>query len=180
MARPLITDEKDIEYAQGLLSGSKNLEDLHMAQAILLPHRQRMSFAQTANLLGVCPRSISRLRHRLQLKRKGEYAGDRRGGRQPENMSLEQEKSFLGQWRQRAASGQIVLACEMRQALAAQLGRRVCESYVYGLLARNHWRKLAPDTRHPKADAQKQEEWKKTPGKTGCPVQARANPRPPA
>jgi hypothetical protein len=31
------------------------------------------------------------------------------------------------------------------------------------MLARHGWRKVAPDTRHPKCNAQVQEEWKKIP-----------------
>ena len=34
-------------------------------------------------------------------------------------------------------------------------------SVVYRLLARHGWRKVAPDTRHPKSDPLVQEEWKK-------------------
>jgi transposase len=162
MSRPLNTDKEDIEYAQVLLAQAQSKEDLRMAQSVLLPCCQKMSFEQTARMLGVSKRSISRYRHRLQLKRRGEYKGDRRGGRRRQNMSLEEEKLFLDHWRERAASGQIVVVCEIRQALALKLGRRKCdESYVYRLLARNNWRKLAPDTRHPKADVPRQEAWKK-------------------
>jgi hypothetical protein len=32
---------------------------------------------------------------------------------------------------------------------------------VYRLLARHGWRKVAPDTRHPKSDPAEQERWKK-------------------
>ena len=169
MARPLITQEEDIKYAQVLLAQAKNMEDMGMAQSVLLPHFQKMSFAQAANMMGLSKRSVSRWRERLQRKRMGTYAGDRRGGRQRQNMSLEQEKRFLNQWREQAASGQIVVVCEIRQALARQLKRGVCESYVYRLLARNHWRKLAPDTRHPKADEHKQQEWKKNSRKIWLP-----------
>ena len=162
MSRPLITEEEDIQYAQVLLAQAKNKEEMRMAQSVLLPHCQKMTFEQTAGMLGISKRSVSRYRHRLQLKRKGGYEGDRRGGRQRQNMSLEEEKRFLEQWRERAASGQIVVVCEIRQALARKLGRRVCdESYVYRLLARSNWRMLAPDTRHAKAGVLGQEQWKK-------------------
>jgi hypothetical protein len=37
----------------------------------------------------------------------------------------------------------------------------VAASVVYRMLARHGWRKVAPDTRHPKSDPVAQEDWKK-------------------
>jgi hypothetical protein len=37
----------------------------------------------------------------------------------------------------------------------------VAASVVYRMLARHGWRKVAPDTRHPKSDPIAQEDWKK-------------------
>jgi transposase len=45
--------------------------------------------------------------------------------------------------------------------LAEKLGQPVKASVVYRLLARHGWRKVAPDTRHPKSDPEAQAEWKK-------------------
>ena len=177
MARLLVTDEKDVEYARKLLARAKSKEDIRMAQAVLLPHDQKMTFAQTADMIGVSKRSVSRYRQNLQLKREGKYAGDTRGGRRRENMPVQEEKRFLEQWKGRAASGQIVVACEIWQALEQQLGRRVSETYVYRLLARNAWRKLAPDTRHPKADVPRQQEWKKNSRKIWMPCSSRSRPK---
>ena len=57
----------------------------------------------------------------------------------------------------------------LRAALAQKLGRRVAASVVYRMLARHGWRKVAPDTRHPKSDSQVQEDWKKNGPKTWQP-----------
>ena len=46
-------------------------------------------------------------------------------------------------------------------------------SVVYRLLARHGWRKVAPDTRHPKSSPAAQQEWKKTPRGTGGPAETR-------
>ena len=58
-------------------------------------------------------------------------------------------------------------------ALAQKLGHPVAASVVYRMLARHGWRKVAPDTRHPKSDPQVQEEWKKTPRNSGSAHEAR-------
>jgi transposase len=161
MGRPLHTDPNDIAFAEALLKRATDAREIRMAQAILLPERMKTTFSQTAEMLGVSPRTVPRLRNDLRLLREGAYEGDRRGGRKRENMSLAEEAAFLEGWHSRAESGEIVVASEMRQALANRLGRPVVESYVYRMLARHTWRKVAPDTRHPKADVEKQEAWKK-------------------
>lgn len=148
-----------------------------MAQAVLMPVEFKASMKQVGLMLGVCEATVWRLRHDLRRKRLGKYQQDARGGRQRQNMSLEEEKTFLEQWQQRAKSGELVVACEMREALAKKLGRGVCESYVYRVLGRHGWRKLAPDTRHPKADAPRQEEWKKNSRKIWQPCASRSEPR---
>jgi transposase len=76
-------------------------------------------------------------------------------------MTPEEEEAFLEPWLKQAAAGAMIVVSPIRAALAQQLGRPVKSSIVYRLLARNGWRKVAPDTRHPKENADEQEAWKK-------------------
>jgi hypothetical protein len=76
-------------------------------------------------------------------------------------MSLEDEKAFLQPWLDQAASGGMVVVSPIRAALAQHLQKPVTASVVYRLLARHGWRKIAPDTRHPKSAAEVQDDWKK-------------------
>ena len=55
----------------------------------------------------------------------------------------------------------MLIVAPLRAALAQRLGHPVSHSVVYRLLARHGWRKVAPDTRHPKSDPLTQEQWKK-------------------
>jgi Winged helix-turn helix len=59
------------------------------------------------------------------------------------------------------SGGGVLIVSSIKQALEARLGRAVALSSVYNLLHRHGWRKLAPDTRHPKAEFASQEQWKK-------------------
>jgi hypothetical protein len=63
----------------------------------------------------------------------------------------------------------VLVLSPIRAALSQRLGRKVGAAFVYRLLARHGWRKLAPDTRHPKSDPQMQEDWKKNSRKTWRP-----------
>ncbi len=76
-------------------------------------------------------------------------------------MSIEEEREFLQPWVDASADGGMLVVAPLRAALAQALGRPVAHSVVYRLLARHGWRKVAPDTRHPKSDPREQEQWKK-------------------
>ena len=76
-------------------------------------------------------------------------------------MSEEEEKEFLKPWAEEARTGGVLVVSPIRAALAQQLGRPVAASVVYRFLSRHGWRKVAPDTHHPKSDPKIREEWKK-------------------
>jgi transposase len=76
-------------------------------------------------------------------------------------MTEQQEREFLQPWVELAKDGRVLVLSPLRAALAQHLGRPVAASVVYRFLARHGWRKVAPDTRHPKSDLQVQEAWKK-------------------
>jgi transposase len=76
-------------------------------------------------------------------------------------MTVEEEREFLAPWVELAKEGQVLVLSPIRAALAQKLGRAIAVSVVYRLLERHGWRKVAPDTRHPKSDLQIQEAWKK-------------------
>jgi hypothetical protein len=72
-------------------------------------------------------------------------------------MSYQEEQDFLAPWVEKAATGGIGVVSPLRAALAQKLGRKVAATVVYRMLSRHGWRKVAPDTRHPKSDPQVQE-----------------------
>ena len=75
-------------------------------------------------------------------------------------MTAEEEKAFLTPWAEQARDAGVLVVSPLRAALAENLGRRVAPSVLYRLMARHGWRKVAPDTRHPKSDPVAQAEWK--------------------
>lgn len=73
-------------------------------------------------------------------------------------MTLDEERRFLEPWAEQAKAGGILVVSAIRAALAQHLGKPVKPSVVYRLLERHGWRKVAPDTHHPKSDPKAQEE----------------------
>lgn len=85
-----------------------------------------------------------------------------KGGRKRSYLSIEQEKQFLQPFFERAAKGEIATCAEIHAAYEARIGGPVDESTIYRLLARHGWRKVIPRPKHPKAEKEKQEAFKKT------------------
>ena len=161
MARPKRIDEELVQKARSVVAQTTDLQELREAQSILLPSLHGTTLEETASLLGVSRASVHRLQTRFRQKSQGTYVCKPHGGRRRVHMSWEEEQAFLAPWAERAKEGGVLVVSVMRADLSQRLGRPVAASVLYRLLARHGWRKVAPDTRHPKADPALQEDWKK-------------------
>ena len=81
-------------------------------------------------------------------------------------MSIEEERAFLSPWEVKAAEGGVLSVPPIHAAVVQRLGHDTPLSTTYRLLARHGWRKVQPDTKHPKSDPVRQDEFKKN-----CPKQ---------
>jgi hypothetical protein len=76
-------------------------------------------------------------------------------------MTIEEERAFLAQWIEKATIAGVLTVPPIHAALVKRLGRDIPMSTTYRLLARHSWRKVQPDTKHPKSDHALQDEFKK-------------------
>jgi transposase len=155
---------KVVSQAQKAVAQATSLKELRAAQAVLLPAIMGATLTQTGALLGVGRATVARLQAEFrQAKKPTVVAGKQRnwGGRRNALLTVEEEEEFLAPWLEQARRGGVLVVSPLRAALAQRLGKRVKASVLYRLLARHGWRKVAPDTRHPKSDPQVQEGWKK-------------------
>jgi transposase len=151
-----------VEHAKGLAAQAQTADELRCAQAVLLPALLDATLEQTATALGVGRASVAR--YQAKVRRRLTHPAERQpewGGRRHAAMTLEEEREFLRPWAELSAEGGMLVVSPLRAALAQKLGRPVTHSVVYRMLARHGWRKVAPDTRHPKSDPAAQEQWKK-------------------
>ena len=162
MARPRTIDSDLVKQAQVVAAQTDDIQELRMAQAVLLPALAQMTLKAAAKVIGVGRATVARLQTRFR-RRKGsaQPIPQRWGGRRRALMRPEEEQAFLAAWKPKAEQGQLVVVTPLQMALEEKLGRRVKPSVVYRMLDRHQWRKVAPDTRHPKAQPSVQEEWKK-------------------
>jgi len=169
MTRPRRIDQQLVERAQEIAANATDVRQLRAAQAVLLPALMGATLEETATVLGVGRATVARLQARLREELRGGAPGRRWGGRRRALMTFAEEAAFLASWEEQALAGGVLVVSVIRAALAQRLGRPVVASVVYRLLERHGWRKVAPDTRHPKSDPQLQEEWKKNSPKRWAP-----------
>jgi transposase len=150
-----------LEKAKELLCKARTVQELRQAQAVVLPLEYGFSMERTSAITGVSKGWASRQRAEF-ISTKGAVRKKKlRGGRRRENMSFEEEVAFLTPFFEKASAGGILVVGEIKQELDKRLERTTALASTYNLLHRHGWRKLAPDKRHPKADTQAQEDWKK-------------------
>lgn len=85
-----------------------------------------------------------------------------KGGRRREYLTVEEEKQFLAPFFAQAERGEIATVAQIQAAFEERVGHEVDDSTIYRLLNRHGWRKLMPRPRHPQANLQAQEQFKKT------------------
>ena len=85
-----------------------------------------------------------------------------KGGRRREYLTVEEEKQFLAPFFAQAESGEIATVALIQAGFEERVGHEVDDSTIYRLLNRHGWRKLMPRPRHPQANLQAQDQFKKT------------------
>lgn len=161
MAR-VATGKELLGQAKEALANARTVEQMREAQAVILPLEHGFSMVQVAAILGISKDWACKLRRRFILSGgQPQDSKPKRGGRQRQNMTIEEEVEFLAPFFEKAARGGILVVNEVKLALDERLGRKTALASIYNLLHRHGWRKLAPDKRHPKSDPEAQEAWKK-------------------
>jgi transposase len=163
MSIPLKVDTLMLERARNAAQNATTVDELRRAQSILLPALLGATLAQSASALGVGHATVSRLRAAFQKKpdTSDKIPTFGWGGRRNAWMTLDEERAFLEPWIKRAIAGSLLVVSPLRAALAERVGQPVKASLIYRMLARHGWRKVAPDTRHPKSNPAAQADWKK-------------------
>jgi hypothetical protein len=155
---------EQIALAQDLLRAAKTADELRMAQAVWLPLVLGLTLEQTVEAIGCSVSANCRLRTRYCKVARHERAAPRskRALRDRAKATLAQEVQILGEVLEGAQRGGVTVIPPLREKVAQLLGKPISLSMVYRMLARNGWRKLAPNTAHLKGNASVREEWKKT------------------
>lgn len=159
MARTVRITEDELQQALKIRDEATTATDFRKAMAVILMAKLGLDPLTTSELLGTSRCTI--FRDRLGIRSQNESQKKSWGGRRHFTMTLDEEREFLAAWEAEAKSGGVLAVPPIHAALVQRLGRAVAPSHTYRMLARHGWRKVQPDTKHPKSDQATQEEFKK-------------------
>jgi len=162
MAKPTKLSDKTIRRARQQVETAQTAEDVKRALCVLLPAQLGITQPRVAQVLGVGVATVKRYQAALFLEAHEKRPQHQpRGGRHNETITVDVEREFLGEWTRQASEGGVVVVSRLREALQRRVGRKIPLYTMYRMLARYGWRKVAPDTRHPKSDPAAQAAYKK-------------------
>lgn len=162
MGRTAKFSQEVLERSRKLVDSARTARELRTGLSVLLPAICGIPNRVVAEVLGVGIATVGRMQKEIRDQGAERESVKRNwGGRRRETMSLEQEKAFLKPWEELAGSGGVLVVPPIHAALEEKVGHSVAASTVYRMLARHGWRKVEPDTCHPKRDPEAQDEFKK-------------------
>lgn len=159
MARMVRITEAELQQALKIRDEATSVVDFRKAMTVILMAKLGIDPITTAELLGSS--RCTTFRDRLALRSQDDSQKKSWGGRRHFTMSLDEERVFLAEWETEAKSGGVLAVPPIHAALVQRLGRDLAPSHTYRMLARHGWRKVQPDTKHPKSDQAAQDEFKK-------------------
>ena len=159
MARNIQTTKKELEKAFKLRDGATTARELKQALSVILMGVYKFSSDQVREILGISNRTI--FRNRSNIRNQDDGYTKSWGGRRRSLLTPEEEIEFLSTWKEQALAGEVVSIPTMHADLIKLVGTEFPLSTTYRILARNGWRKVQPDTKHPKSNPDIQDEFKK-------------------
>ena len=166
MARQARISNEEVQRARQLRDRATTIAEYRKALSVILTAEVSLDAHKTADVLGTSRRTI--FRNRGSFRNQGDAARNSWGGRRHCSLTVEEEREFLARWEVKASKGGVLTVPPIHAALVERLGHDAPMSTTYRLLARHGWRKVQPDTKHPKSDPAVQEGFKKTHRSSGC------------
>jgi len=154
--------ERERRAAIALAAEARTIEELRLAQSIILPGLYGMSVYETSQVIGKSRATVTRLQHEFREQRRGETP--RRelwGGRRRAYLTDDEESKFLGEFLDMASDGGVLEVGRIKQAFEKRVGHSVAKTTIYRILERHGWRKIAPRKLHPQTDLNAQTAFKK-------------------
>lgn len=167
MARKICIDSEDVQKAKQLRDQAATISEYRKALSVILVAEYGFDADRTADALGTSRRTV--FRDRSDIRNQDDTPKRAWGGRRNSSMTIEEEQEFLSQWQDQATRGGVLTVPPIHAALVERIGHAIPLSTTYRLLARHGWRKVQPDTKHPKSDPAAQDEFKKNSRKQWLP-----------
>ena len=158
--RTLLNDDQK-ERLKLLLSKTETKADFKRVQCIWLRATLNLPSAAIAIAIGWSQSTVKIIQSRYLREGEKVLLGKGRGGKRYSNLTEQEESDLLSSFLEKARAGGVLVVNEIKTAYEKKLGKQVPKSTVYRMLARHGWRKITPRPKHPKAEMNAQEEFKK-------------------
>ena len=145
-----------------MLKEAKNKAEYQRIQCVWLRAALGLAAAQIAAALGWQVGSVRQVHSDYLRPGEAVLRSKPSGGRHHQNLTQEQERKLLAPFLEQAAEGGVLVIAPVQAAYEAAVGRPVHHSVVYRALHRQGWRKIAPRPKHPKANEEAREAFKKS------------------
>ena len=162
MRTPRPLPEEASERLAAMLKEANCQADYQRIQCVWLRAALGLRAAQIAVALGWQVGSVRQVHSDYLRQGEAVLWGKPSGRRHHQNFTVEQEKELLTPFLAQAARGGVLVVAPVQAAYEAALGRPVHHSVVYRALHRQGWRKIAPRPKHPKANEEVREAFKKS------------------
>jgi len=160
MRPTMLMNHLDEEGLKQQMKASADREQFQRWQAIFLTSKGLTS-AVVADYVGTTKGTVHQWVYQYNHHGPNGMLLQGRGGRRFGLLTLEEERDLLEQARSKAEQGRILTAYALTDHIEKKTGKVVSGDYLYDVLHRHGWRKVMPRPRHPKANKEKQEEFKK-------------------
>jgi len=160
MRKAKLSELVGVEDLRKRMLASDGREQFQRWQAIYLTAKGWDSRA-VGEVVGVSPGTVNQWVFRYNHEGPEGVMLRGRGGRRRGLLTLDQEQEILAELQERAERGEVVGAFVLRSVVEERAGKEVSADYLYDLLHRHGWRKVQPRPRNPKADPQRQEQFKR-------------------
>ncbi|MDR1488029.1 MAG: winged helix-turn-helix domain-containing protein [Deltaproteobacteria bacterium] len=157
---------RTVKFSQGHLEKAIELRDKHSidreqraALIVLCMANTGCSRENAAAIFGIDIRTVHEDLERIRNNDapvRGQW-----GGGNNHLMTFDEEAKFLNNYLDEAKAGHVITMPELHNKYNELVGKITPASTFYRLLKRHKWRKVLPDTQHPKADPALQEDFKK-------------------
>ena len=159
MARPFKYTQDELDRAKELRDCHLNEREARAAASFILMAESGMTLKALASAYGVTSKTIHEDIKRIRspdTEEQGIW-----GGGNNHLMTFEEEEQFLDGYLDEALAGHIITMPKLHNEYNLRVGKQTPKSTFYRMLKRHNWRKVLPDTRHPKVDPQIKEDFKK-------------------